>query len=155
MVSLLFFCLLSCSKKDIKTIILNKADYADSLEHSIVNNTQTYVIREGKTPSYKISKLNDGDGYAIISILPKMKIHRNFLKDSVDISFVNAFRLIDCQYLIRKDSFIRIDFEINEKKYILYKNPLPNLSYLPIDTTIAIKLNTKWCYVELDKNDKR
>lgn len=150
-ISLLF---LFCSKKDQKTIISNKINYIESFGYNPFDNTQIYQLREGKTPSYKVSRFDTTHYYAIITLKPQLKINKNFLKDSISINFVESFAKINCQYLVSKRDFMRLDFYVNDTKIILFKGAPLDTLLLPFNIESAVKVNQRWSYLEFHRSPK-
>ena len=93
-----------------KEILFQKAHYFDSIGNGIFNGYCINLIREGESPSYKVRRLDLAGEYAVITLKPSPKVEKNFLRDSINVAFVENFGMLDCYFLVCKDDFVRIDF---------------------------------------------
>ncbi len=147
--------MVSCRHKSDEFTIIQKVHYFDSTGVKIFNNYKINAIREGKNSNYEINRFDTVKDYALIRLYPESQIEKNFYKDTIDLDFVNAFKTLNCYFLVCKDNFVRIDFEAKKIRYVLYKGVPIKTVYLPLDTSKAIKIDKNWAYFKFTKDGKQ
>ena len=152
MYSLIFYA--SCRYETDKEILIKKAQYFDSIGYKTFNGFNIGRLRKGKNASYQVSKFDTPGDYAIIKLYPDSKIEKNFRRDSIDLTFTEKFKALDCYYLVCKDNFVRIDCQIGKYRYVLYRGAPFKSIYLPGDTTLAKPLDGNWSFFEFDLRGK-
>ncbi len=58
---------------------------------------------------------------AFIQTKPELKILENFIKDSIDFNFLNAFNSLNCRFLCVAEKFVEIENIEKEYKTFLFK----------------------------------
>jgi hypothetical protein len=146
--------LVSCRQKSDEIIILEKVQYFDSIGSKLFYNYHVNAIRGGKNSSYQVSRFDTISGYAVVRLYPESEIEKNFIKDTIDLDFVNTFKTLNCYYLVCKDNFVRIDFKTKKNRYLLYKGSPIKTIYLPLDTSKSIKIDNNWAYFKFSNDGK-
>lgn len=143
---LLIFIYTFCNQRPDIDIIKEKSIYFDSIGSKIFENYQIHNLRKGKNASYQVSRYDTLNDYAIIKLFPVAMIEKNFVRDTINIDFVNTFKILDCHYLEYRNGGIRLDFYLENKNYVMYKNFVLRNINLPFDTTKATKIDNDWAY---------
>jgi hypothetical protein len=146
-----FFLTFACNQINERDAIKEKSIYFDLEGVNSFENYQIHNMRKGKNSSYQVSRYDSSHDYAIIRLYPEPKIEKNFNKDTINIAFVNTFRTLNCQYLEFRKNMVRLDFNIGDCNYVLYKNYYGKSINLPFDTTKSIKVENNWAYLKFEK----
>ncbi len=141
-----FALLMHCSKRTDIEIFKEKTTYFDSTGYKIFENYQIHNMREGKRASYQVSRYDTLHDYAVIKLYPESVIEKNFKSDTINVNFVNSFKMIGCHYLEYRNGGIRLDFNFDNKNFVLFKNYNGHNISLPFDTTNSIKIDKNWSY---------
>jgi len=149
-VLMLFF---SCTKETLEDTLVKKINTFNSFGRNYFYGFDISPLREGENSVYRAVRFDTINEYAIFELKPHHRIHKNFLKDTIGLQFINAFEQLQCSSLTSFDNHVRINFKFKSERYLLFFGyPQKDSLGSRFDTTNSIQINDKWKYLKI-KND--
>ena len=135
------------------SLLLDRCNYYDSIGHIYLEGFAVHKIRNSAESSYEVNRIGNVNDRAVIRILPKVFIERNFAYlDAISTEFVLHYAYMGCENFYSDSVFTRCTLHSKDSIFVIFKGNPPNeLRARSIDRTKAKKVTSAWYYISFAK----